>query len=226
MDALAHHFFDLDALWRSRLVLLEGGLGTLKLGITTLLLAPAIGVPVMALSLSSWPWVRRATQWYVDVMRAFPLLVFLVLTYYLLLPLLGLQVEPFKAAAVAFGLKHGVYFAEIYRGGWLAVDHGQFHAAYSLGLRTGRTVQLVVLPQVARIILPPLTSHFTLVLRDLPLAFVIGYFEILTSARAAQVFTANSTPLVGAIVAYGSTLLVLQWMTGLVERQSQRRVEA
>lgn len=226
MDALVHNFFNFEALWRSRLVLLEGGLGTLKLGLAALVLASLVGLLVVAADLSPWPWVRRATQWYIDLIRAIPLLVFLALTYYLLLPLVGLRVEPFPAAAVAFGLKHGAYFAEVYRGGWLSVERGQFDAAYSLGLRTWRTVQLIVIPQMARIILPALTSQITLVLRDLPLAFVIGYFEILTSARAAQVFTANSTPLVGAVVAYGTTLLFLQWLTGLIEQHSRRRAEA
>ena len=226
MDLLVHHFFNGEMLWRSRLVLLEGVLGTLKLGAAALLLAPIVGILVVAVQLSPWPAARRVTEWYTDLMRAFPLLVFLVLTYYLLLPLLGVRVEPFTAAAVAFGLKHGVYFAEIYRGGWLAVDRGQFLAAYSLGLRRWRTVHLIVVPQVTRIILPPLTSQMTLVLRDLPLAFIIGYFEILTGARAAQVFTRNSTPLVGAIAVYGATLLLLQWVTGLVEEYSRRRMEA
>ena len=72
-------------------------------------------------------------------MRAFPILVFLVITYYLLLPLLGVRVEPFKAAAVAFSLKHGVYFGEVYRSAWLAVERGQLLAASSLGCRNWRT---------------------------------------------------------------------------------------
>jgi len=226
MDALAHHFFNWDALWRSRTMLLQGAVGSLQLGLATLMFAPLFGIVVLALARSPWAPVRKAAEWFTDLMRAFPLLVFLVLTFYLLLPLLNLRVDPFIAAAVAFSLKHGVYFAEIYRSAWLAVDRGQFQAAHSLGLSTFRTIQLVVVPQVLLIVLPPFTSQATLILRDLPLAFIIGYFEILTGARAAQVFVRNASPLVGAIIAYGATLILLQWAAGRVEAYSKRRLEA
>ena len=226
MDALALHFFNWDALWLTRNMLIQGAIGSLQLGIATLILAPIIGAIVFALQLSPWRLMRVSVEWFTDVLRAFPLLVFLVLTYYLLLPMLELRVDPFTAAAVAFGLKHGVYFAEIYRAAWRAVDRGQFLAAHSLGLPGWRIVQKIVIPQVGLVILPLLTNQATLVLRDLPLAFVIGYFEILTGARAAQVFVRNASPLVGAIVTYGATLLVLQWLVGLVEQYSKRRLES
>lgn len=226
MDALLAHFLDLDALWRARIVLMEGALGTLQLGVAALLTAPLVGVVVLAFQLVPSRAVRIAAEWYVDLMRAFPLLVFLVVAYYLLLPLLGLRVDPFAAATIAFALKHGVYFAEIYRGGWLSVDRGQFLAAQSVGLTRWRMLRHVIAPQMLLIILPALTSQATLVVRDLPLAFIIGYFEILTSARAAQVFTRNSTPLVGAVLAYAAALLLLQAAAGRIEAYSRRRLEA
>jgi polar amino acid transport system permease protein len=226
MDALANHFFNGGALWQARTMLGQGAIGSINLGIATLVFAPLFGIVMFALGRSRWHSVRVATEWFTDLMRAFPLLVFLVVTYYLLLPLLNLRVDPFLAAAVAFSLKHGVYFAEIYRSAWLAVDRGQIQAAHSLGLSAWRTIQLVIVPQVVLIIMPPFTSQTTLILRDLPLAFIIGYFEVLTSARAAQVFTRNASPLVGAIVVYAVALLLLQWVAGRVEAYSKRRMEA
>jgi polar amino acid transport system permease protein len=226
VDALFSHFLNFEALWRARIVLMEGALGTLQLGVAALLTAPLVGVVVLAIQLVPSRPVRIAAEWYVDLMRAFPLLVFLVIAYYLLLPLLGLRVDPFVAATVAFALKHGVYFAEIYRGGWLSVDRGQFLAAQSIGLTRWRMLRYVIAPQMLLIILPALTSQATLVVRDLPLAFIIGYFEILTSARAAQVFTRNSTTLVGAVMAYAVALLLLQWAAGRIEAYSKRRLEA
>jgi polar amino acid transport system permease protein len=225
MDAFLVHFANVEMLWRARVVLLEGALGTLQLGLAALLTAPLVGVVVLALQLVPSRAVRSAVDWYIDVMRAFPLLVFLVIAYYLLLPLLGLKLDPFVAATLAFALKHGVYFAEIYRGGWLAVDKGQFMAAEAIGLSGWATMRYVIVPQMMMIMLPALTNQVTLVMRDLPLAFVIGYFEILTSARAAQVFTRNSTPLVGAVAAYAVILLLLQWLTARVEAYSKRQME-
>jgi polar amino acid transport system permease protein len=226
MDEITYHFLNFNALWQARLVLLEGALGTLKLGFVTLLFAPLCGILVLAPQLAGNRALRVATEWYIDVIRAFPLLVFLVVAYYLLLPILGLSVDPFLAAAVAFALKHGVYFAEIYRSGWLSVDRGQFLASESIGLTRWHMVRHVILPQMLLVIMPAMTSQATLIMRDLPLAFIIGYFEILTSARASQVFTHNSTPLLGAVVAYAVTLLLLQWVTRRVESVARRRMEA
>lgn len=226
MEALFRHFLNLDALWNARIVLLEGALGTLKLGFVSLVLSVTMGMVIFALQLYGGGRLRNSVEWYIDVMRAMPLMVFLVIVHYVVMPLAGLRVDPFYAAAFAFMFKHGAYFAEIYRSGWLAIDKGQILAAHALGLRQWRIVQMVVVPQLSLIVVPAMTSQATLVLRDLPLAFAIGYFEILTSARAAQVFTRNSTPLLGAVVAYSITLLLLQWLTGRFERYSRRRMEA
>ncbi len=226
MEDLQRHFLNFDALWNARIVMLEGALGTLKLGAAALALSLAMGVVIFALQFAGGPRLRNAVEWYIDVMRAMPLMVFLVLVHYVAMPVVGVRVDPFYAACVAFMLKHGAYFAEIYRSGWLAIEKGQILAAHALGLRQWRIVQMVIVPQLSLIVIPAMTSQATLVLRDLPLAFAIGYFEILTSARAAQVFTRNSTPLLGAVVAYAVTLLLLQWCTGRLERYSRRRMEA
>jgi polar amino acid transport system permease protein len=226
VEDLQRHFLNFDALWNARIVMLEGALGTLKLGAAALVLSLAMGAVIFALQFAGGSKLRNAVEWYIDVMRAMPLMVFLVLVHYVVMPVIGVRVDPFYAACFAFMLKHGAYFAEIYRSGWLAIEKGQILAAHALGLRQWRIVQMVIVPQLSLIVIPALTSQATLVLRDLPLAFAIGYFEILTSARAAQVFTRNSTPLLGAVVAYAVTLLLLQWCTGRLERYSRRRMEA
>lgn len=225
MDAILTHFFDLDALWRARIVMGEGLAGTLKLGAAVLVTGPLVGIGVFMLQSMPVRGAETAMEWFIDIVRAFPLLVFLVLAFYLFLPLVGLQVDPFAAAVFAFAVKHGVYFAEIYRSGFGAVPYGQFDAAKMVGLTRFKMMRLVIVPQMLVIMLPAFTNQITLMLRDLPLAFIIGYFELLTSARAAQVFTRNSTPLMGAVIAYAVTLLLMQWLTGRVERYSRRKLE-
>jgi His/Glu/Gln/Arg/opine family amino acid ABC transporter permease subunit len=225
MDGLVRNFFNLEQLQRSLLVLSEGAVNTIKLGVFALTLALAVGLVVAALNLSPWPKVRWLTEWYIDIMRAMPLLVAMVMAFYLLPPLTGFTVDPFLAAVIAFGLMHGAYFAEVYRGGWLAIDRGQMDAARSLGFRSATAVRLIIVPQVLRIIGPPMTSQMTLLMRDLPLAFIIGYFEILNSAKAAQVFTSNSTPLVAVVVFYAVWLLAFQAIAGRLERRSRRLSE-
>lgn len=226
MEGLIRNFFNAEAMSRSTTVLLEGAINTLWLGINALMLALLVGVVVAALNLSPWRSVRYATEWYIDIMRAMPLLVVMVMAFYLIPPVTGFTVDPFMAALVAFGLMHGAYFAEVYRGGWLAVDKGQMQAARSLGFRSPKAVWLIIRPQILRIIGPPMTSQMTLLMRDLPLAFIIGYFEILNSAKAAQVFTGNSTPLVAVIVFYAVWLLFFQFISGRLEQRSRRLAEA
>jgi polar amino acid transport system permease protein len=226
MEGLVRNFFNAEALSRSTTVLLEGALNTIKLGIFALTLALIVGLVVVALNLSPWRRVRMLTEWYIDIMRALPLLVAMVMAFYLIPPLTGFTVDPFAAAIVAFGLMHGAYFAEVYRGGWLAIDPGQMDAARSLGFRSTKAVRLIIVPQVLRVIGPPMTSQMTLLMRDLPLAFIIGYFEILNSAKAAQVFTGNSTPLVAVMVFYAVWLLAMQALSGVLERRSRRLAEA
>ena len=222
MDALIRHFLNWDALWRARFVLAEGAIGSLQLGAAALAAAPVVGALVLALQAAPVRGMRSAVEWFIDTMRAFPLLVLLVIAFYVLLPMAGVRVDPFTAALVAFALKHGVFFAEIYRGAWLAIDRGQFAAAAALGLSRAQAIRLVVVPQMLPIMLPSLASQATLLVRDLPLAFVIGYFEILTSARASQVFTRNSTPLVGAVAGYCLLLVVLQVLASRAEARVTR----
>jgi len=226
MDGIVRNFFDADALGRSMTVLLEGAVNTLKLGLVALSFALLVGLVVVSLDLSPWRRVRYLTEWYIDVMRAMPLLVALIMAFYLIPPLTGSSVDPFMAAVVAFALMHGAYFAEVYRGGWLALDGGQMDAARALGFRSTKAIRLIVAPQVLRIIGPPLTSQATKLMRDLPLAFVIGYFEVLNSAKAAQVFTSNSTPLVAVVVFYAAWLLAFQALSGALEKRSRKLVEA
>lgn len=226
MDGLVRNFFNVEALSRSMTVLLEGAVNTLKLGVFALTLALLVGLLVAALNLSPWRRVRWMTEWYIDIMRAMPLLVAMVMAFYLIPPLTGLSVDPFMAAVVAFGLMHGAYFAEVFRGGWLGVDRGQMDAARSLGFRSLKAVRSIIVPQILRIIGPPMTSQMTLLMRDLPLAFVIGYFEILNSAKAAQVFTSNSTPLVAVVVFYAVWLLAFQAISGMLEKRSRTLAEA
>ena len=72
------HFFNLEAFWRVRLLLLQGALGTAKLALVALALALSVGLVVFAAQLGPWRILRRAAEWFIDLMRAFPVLVFLV----------------------------------------------------------------------------------------------------------------------------------------------------
>ena len=91
----------------------------------------------------------------------------------------GLNVRPeFLALLVGLTIYTAAFIAEIVRAGIMAVSHGQTEAAYSLGLRRGRTLRLVVIPQALRVIIPPLTSQFLNLTKNSSLAIAVGYPDL------------------------------------------------
>jgi general L-amino acid transport system permease protein len=93
----------------------------------------------------------------------------------------GIQLQPeFLALLLALSIYTASFFAEIVRAGILAVSHGQTEAAYSLGLRAGPTLRLVVIPQALRVIIPPLTSQYLNLTKNSSLAVAIGYADLVS----------------------------------------------
>ena len=91
----------------------------------------------------------------------------------------GMAVTPeFMSLLLALGIYTASFIAEIVRAGILSVSHGQTEAAHALGLRQGRTLRLVVLPQALRVIIPPLTSEFLNLTKNSSLAVAIGYADL------------------------------------------------
>jgi len=99
------------------------------------------------------------------------------------LPQLGIRLGVIESALLGFGLNEGAYFAELLRAGILAVDRGQWDAARALGLRYRQIMRSVVLPQAARVVLPPLGNQFNGMLKTSSLASVISMEELLRHAQ-------------------------------------------
>ena len=211
-------FFNLDVLRRSFPLLMLGLWTTILLGVVSIALGLLLGLVLVMLRLYAARPVRWLAVGYINLFRALPLLVLLVLIYYAL-PFLGVRLSSFAAATAALSLVSGAYTAEIFRAGIEAVPRGQFEASEALGLRRWRTMQFVVLPQAIRIVVPPLTSNGINVLKDTALASVVAMPDLLKQATQAQALFANPSPLVGAAVLY---VLLLLPMVALVGRLSQR----
>ena len=141
---------------------------------------------------------------YIDIMRAMPLLVMLILVYYAL-PFVGITLDPFSAALWAISLVGSAYAAEIFRAGIQAIPRGQVEAAQALGLSYWRQMGDVVLPQALKIVVPPLTNNAISLIKDTALASVVAMPELLKQATQQQSFAANPTPLVGAGLLYSNT---------------------
>ena len=130
------------------------------------------------------------------------------------------------AGLAALVVVSSAYMAETLRAGIQAVPKGQTEAARSLGMGAGRTTSSIVLPQALRIVIPPLTNEFVLLIKDTSLLAIIGVAqnqrELTTFARDANSLTANSTPLMVAALLYLVITLPLTRLVAALERRQQR----
>ncbi len=217
-------FFNLRVFQQALPLLLTGLWVTLLLGATSIVLGMVGGLVLALVRLYARSPLRQLAIVYIDVFRAIPLLVLLVIVYYAL-PFVGIRLSPFLSAVTALSLVSSAYSAEIFRAGIEAVPQGQFEAARSLGLLPWPTMWKVILPQAVRIVIPPLTSNSINVLKDTALASVVAMPDLLKQATQAQALAANPTPLIAAAGIYLLILLPLVRLVALLEQRfaSQKR---
>jgi polar amino acid transport system permease protein len=165
----------------------------------------AIGVPagmvIGIIRLYAPRPVRLLMIGYIDIMRAMPMLVMLILIYYAL-PFVGIRLSSWASAVLAFSIVMAAYSAEVFRSGIEGVPRGQFEAAAALGLPFLLTLRKVILPQAIRIVIPPTTSNCVSMFKDTSLASTVALPELLKEASNAQALYANPSPLIGAALVY------------------------
>jgi polar amino acid transport system permease protein len=201
MEAIVQQFFNLEIMQRVWPLLLRGLGTTAYLCMLVIPLGLAGGLAVALASVSK----RRALVWgavvLVDLFRAAPPLVLLILLYSGL-PFAGINLSPTVAVSLAFFLNTSSYYGEIYRAGIDSVGRGQWEAARSTGLGAAATIVYVVLPQAVRNVLPDLISNTIEVVKLTSIASVVSFPELLYSADMARSLTFNSSPVVLAAVIY------------------------
>ena len=141
----------------------------------------AIVVVALARVSTSRP-LRLLAVTYVSIFRSTPLLVQILLVYFGL-PQLGVTIEAIPAAILALSLNAASYLSENFRAGILGVDHGQREAASSLGMGYGQALRRVILPQAARVAVPPLSNTFISLVKDTSLAAAITVPELFQAAQ-------------------------------------------
>ena len=218
MELIAQQFFNLEIMQRVWPLLLRGLGTTAYLCVLVIPLGLAGGLGVALISLSR----RRAAVWaavvLVDLFRAAPPLVLLILLYSGL-PFAGINLSPAVAVSLAFFLNSSSYYGEIYRAGIDSVAHGQWEAARSTGLGAVPTIVYVVLPQAVRNVLPDLVSNTIEVVKLTSIASVVSFPELLYSADMARSLTFISSPVVLAAAVY---VVVLWPLVRLVSRLERR----
>jgi len=195
---------------------------TLLLAALTVPLGLGAGIVLALLSTRTEGWVRWPLIAFIDVFRAIPPLVLLILIY-AGLPFAGLDTGAWGAVALAFLLNTGAYYAEILRAGIEAVPKGQHEAARALGLRRWQVWVFVILPQAVRNVLPDLIGNTLEVVKLTAIASVVALPELLFQARQAQSITFNATPILVAAVAY---FLLLWPFVRVLSRLENRQLAA
>ena len=180
------------------LLLTDGVKYTATLFVVTMIGSLPLGLLLTFMRTGKSRILRGITGFYVYIMRGTPLLLQLYFFYYGLPFIPGMRnvlvLDRFTAAMLAFVLNYAAYFCEIFRGGMISVDKGQYEAARVLGFSKGQTLGKIVLPQMLRVSLPSIANESITLVKDTALVTAIGVTEILYFAKATvnrqAVFTA------------------------------------
>ncbi|MBO6242093.1 MAG: amino acid ABC transporter permease [Butyrivibrio sp.] len=167
------------------LSLLEGFLGTLKLFVLTLVFSLPLGLVISFGSMSKNPVLRLPVRFIIWVVRGTPLMLQLLVIFYGPGIFLGNNLwgsgatGRFTAALVAFVFNYACYFSEIFRGGIQSIPKGQHEAAAVLGLTKSQAFFKIILLQVVKRIVPPISNEVITLVKDTSLARVIAFYEII-----------------------------------------------
>jgi polar amino acid transport system permease protein len=209
-------FFNVDVLISSFPALMRGLVKTILLGLMAILIGTTSGLVIALTRLYALLPLRLIATAYIDIFRAAPVLVVLILIYYAL-PFIGIRFSSWTSATMALSIVMAAYSAEIFRAGIQAVPKGQFEAAAALGLPFLLVLRKVVLPQALRTVIPPTTSNCISLIKDTSLASAVALPELLKEATDAQALYANPTPLIGAALIYLVFLWPLVRLVGWLE---------
>lgn len=167
---------------------LDGLKCTLIIAVCGLLIGVAIGtliavVKILPEKIKVAAVFKKAADIYVAFFRGTPMVVQLLLGYYVLLPLLEIRTTPLVACVVIFGLNSGAYVSEIMRSGLLSVDYGQTEAGRALGLSYPLTLMRIVVPQAIKNILPTLGNEFITLVKETSIVSFVGAVDLCTAFK-------------------------------------------
>ncbi len=195
--------------------------GTIPLTVVSFLVGMAIALAAALARMSSNALLRVPARFYISVIRGTPLLVQLFIVFYGL-PQIGLKIPSYPAAIIALSLNVGGYAAEIIRASILSVPRGQYEAATTIGMRYAQSMKRIILPQAARIAVPPLSNTLLSLVKDTSLASVVLVPELLRKAQDAAALSQDFLPLYMFAALY---YWVVCWLISLAQNRLEGRLE-
>lgn len=157
---------------------------------------------------------------YLTIIRGTPVVVQLMIFYFVIFASADSGV---MVAIFAFGINSGAYVAEIFRGGIMSIDEGQFEAGRSLGFNYFKTMSFVIVPQMFKAVLPTLCNEFIVLLKETSVA---GYVGVIDLTKAGNVIAGRTfsyfIPLISVAIIYLIIVMVLTWLVGKLERRLRK----
>ncbi|MDU0346293.1 amino acid ABC transporter permease [Microbacterium sp. KSW2-29] len=211
----------LDSFWP---MVVAGITGTIPLSLASFAIGLVIALLMALLRLSPNVVLSGFARFYISIIRGTPLLVQLFVIFYGL-PAVGVVIDPFPAAVIAFSLNVGGYAAEVIRAAILSVPRGQWEAAHTVGLSPAKTLTRIILPQAARVSVPPLSNTFISLVKDSSLASLILVSELFRQAQNIAAFSYEFMAVyLEAALIYWLFCLVLSFAQNALEKRLDRHV--
>lgn len=203
--------------------MLQGAKMTVLVFLIVIMSSIPLGFFVTLLGKSKFKPIGWLVNIYITIMRGTPLILQLFFVYFAMpyIPLIGpyITLDRLPAALIAFILNYAAYFAEIFRGGLMAIDKGQYEAAKVLGFNKIQTFIHIIIPQMIRVSLPALSNEAITLVKDTSLLYVISIAEISYAAKTAVTRDASVFPLVIAGALYLLLILILTIILRLIEKK-------
>lgn len=200
---------------------LLGGLAvSVEIFVFTLAIALPFGFVVALGRMSGNPVVSFLFRVYISVIRGTPLMLQIMFVYFAPYFLFGMSLDMYPrimATVLAFGINYSAYFGEIYRGGILSIETGQWDGARSLGFSNAQTFFRIVLPQTVKRVIPAVGNEVITLVKDTSLAFTIAVTEMFSIAKQLSSANTSIVPLVAAGVFY--------YVFNFIVEQAMSRIE-
>ena len=203
-------------------LLMEGMVTSIEIFLLTLLFSIPLGLLVALGRMSKFSPLRWLMKIYISIMRGTPLMLQLIVVFFGPYYIFGTTLSPdyrFIAVIIAFSINYAAYFAEIFRAGIEAIPKGQYEAAQVLGYGKVQTFFIIIMPQVVKIILPPVTNEVITLVKDTSLSFVIAVPEMFTVAK--QIAAADAS--IAALLVAGIFYYVFNVLVAFVMARLEKR---
>ncbi len=214
-----HYGWNWDAIWQYRQKFWHGWLVTVAISAAALLVSLLIGVLTALARRSLILPLRYAAALYVETVRGTPLLVQILILFYVVANAFGIE-NRYLVGVLALSLFAGAYLSEMIRSGIESIRDSQLESARAIGLTRGQTYRYVIFPQVVRQLIPPLTGQFASIIKDSSLLSIIAVSEFTLNAQEVNAFTYSTLE---SYLPLAAGYLLLTLPISLISRILERR---